>query len=338
MNLHKKNWFSFPRMWTRIVLLSLLACIMIFTSYQLLSKDITIVLSGKESTVVTFKDTVGDFLQENQITLDASDRVIPGMEEKLTDNMTIRVFRAVSYTITVDGTTITGESSAFTVQELLQEKGIVTNELDRVMPEPATPLAKDMVIRIVRIHHELEEEEVVIPFSTITIPRQDQLAGYQRTLVLGTNGLLVNTYLVIYEDGILVDKQLQNTEERISTVNQVIEYGATLQLANGDFHFTKSAMMSTSGYCSCSLCTGKNPGDYGYGITASGLTQGYGVVGVDPKTIPFGTKLYIEGYGFAVAGDTGGAIYEGHIDLGFTSHADAVAWAWQNVMVYFLGD
>jgi len=338
MNLHKKIRFSIPQKWILIVLLSLLACILILASYQLLSKDITLILSGQESTIVTFKDNVGDFLQENQITLATSDRVMPGIDEKLTDNMTIQVFRAVPFSITVDGTTTTGESSAFTVQELLQEKGIAVSELDRVLPEQTTLLAKDMDIRIVRIRQELEEEEIVIPFSTITIPRQDQLAGYQRILVPGTNGLLVNTYLVTFEDGVQVNKQLQNTEEKVTTVNQVIEYGSTLQLANGTFHFTKSANMSTSGYCSCILCTGKNPGDYGYGITASGLAQGYGVVGVDPKTIPFGTKLYIEGYGFAVAGDTGGAIYEGHIDLGFTSHADAVTWAWRNVMVFFLSD
>ena len=52
-------------------------------------------------------------------------------------------------------------------------------------------------------------------------------------------------------------------------------------------------------------------------ITASGLPTGYGVVAVDPRVIPLGTKLFIPGYGLATAGDTGGAIKGNKIDLGF---------------------
>lgn len=51
--------------------------------------------------------------------------------------------------------------------------------------------------------------------------------------------------------------------------------------------------------------------------TATGLKAGYGVVAVDPKVISLGTKIYIPGYGFAVAGDTGGAIKGAVVDLGF---------------------
>jgi|SRR3989344_5488353 len=51
--------------------------------------------------------------------------------------------------------------------------------------------------------------------------------------------------------------------------------------------------------------------------TATGLKAGYGVVAVDPKVIPLGSKIYIPGYGFAVAGDTGGAIKGTVVDLGF---------------------
>ena len=52
-------------------------------------------------------------------------------------------------------------------------------------------------------------------------------------------------------------------------------------------------------------------------ITATGMRQSYGVVAVDPKVIPLFSKLYIPGYGIAVAGDVGGAIKGRRIDLGF---------------------
>jgi 3D (Asp-Asp-Asp) domain-containing protein len=53
------------------------------------------------------------------------------------------------------------------------------------------------------------------------------------------------------------------------------------------------------------------------GITATGLKAGYGVIAVDPKVIKLGTKVYVPGYGEAIAGDTGGAVKGNIIDLGF---------------------
>ena len=49
------------------------------------------------------------------------------------------------------------------------------------------------------------------------------------------------------------------------------------------------------------------------------MKQGYGVVAVDPKVIPLYSKLYIPGYGIAIAGDVGGYIKGNKIDLGYDS-------------------
>ena len=70
--------------------------------------------------------------------------------------------------------------------------------------------------------------------------------------------------------------------------------------------------------------------------TAIGLKAGYGVVAVDPKVIPMRTRLYIEGYGYAIAGDTGGAIKGMRIDLGFDTEAEAVKFGRQTVKVFIL--
>lgn len=61
-----------------------------------------------------------------------------------------------------------------------------------------------------------------------------------------------------------------------------------------------------------------------------------GLVAVDPDVIPLGTRLYIEGYGYAVADDVGSAIQGNRIDLAFDSHAAAVQFGRQTVMVYII--
>jgi 3D (Asp-Asp-Asp) domain-containing protein len=72
------------------------------------------------------------------------------------------------------------------------------------------------------------------------------------------------------------------------------------------------------------------------GYTAIGLRAGPGRVAVDPSVIPLGTHLYIPGYGFAIAADTGGAIRGDRIDLGFNSTDDALRFGRQPITVYTL--
>ena len=71
-------------------------------------------------------------------------------------------------------------------------------------------------------------------------------------------------------------------------------------------------------------------------MTAIGRRAGHGIVAVDPRFIPIGTKLYISGYGWAIAGDTGGSIRGSRIDLGFDSDAEAMAFGRREVTVYRL--
>ncbi len=84
-------------------------------------------------------------------------------------------------------------------------------------------------------------------------------------------------------------------------------------------------MLATAYTADCAGCDG---------MTAIGRRAGLGIVAVDPRIIPLGTRLYISGYGFAVAGDTGGDIVGHRIDLGFNSQRDAVLFGRRDVTVY----
>ena len=62
----------------------------------------------------------------------------------------------------------------------------------------------------------------------------------------------------------------------------------------------------------------------------------YGMVSVDPNVIPLGSQLYIEGYGYAVAADTGGGIVGNRIDLAMDSVSDALNFGRRDVVVHVL--
>lgn len=64
--------------------------------------------------------------------------------------------------------------------------------------------------------------------------------------------------------------------------------------------------------------------------------SGYSTIAVDPKIIPYGTKMYIEGYGYALAADTGGAIVGNKIDVYFDTKNEALNWGVKHVNVYIL--
>ncbi len=92
--------------------------------------------------------------------------------------------------------------------------------------------------------------------------------------------------------------------------------------------YRKVLTMSATAYSS------EDPGNGKY--TAGGHILKKGYVSVDPDVIPLGTELYIEGYGYAIADDTGGAIQGNRIDLGMNSHSEAIEFGSQTVRVYIL--
>jgi 3D (Asp-Asp-Asp) domain-containing protein len=111
---------------------------------------------------------------------------------------------------------------------------------------------------------------------------------------------------------------------------EVVAVGPVINSVSTDIgslnYKAKLTMWATAYDAHCSGCNG---------LTATGQKTGYGVVAVDPNIIPLGTKLYIPGYGQAVAGDTGGSIKGNKIDLGFDNVALS-GWYSHFVEVYIL--
>jgi 3D (Asp-Asp-Asp) domain-containing protein len=95
---------------------------------------------------------------------------------------------------------------------------------------------------------------------------------------------------------------------------------------------SKVLTMVATAYDGCYAC---NYPYYGY-PSYIGLPLARGIVAVDPKVIPMGTKLFVEGYGAAIAADQGNAIKGNRIDLYFDTHQQALNYGMKTVKVTIL--
>ena len=92
--------------------------------------------------------------------------------------------------------------------------------------------------------------------------------------------------------------------------------------------YSRSLIMKATAY------TAEDSGNTSH--TSRGHVVRKGLAAVDPLVIPLGTRLFIPGYGYAIADDIGGSIKENTIDLAFETYNEAIQFGVQRVTVYIL--
>jgi 3D (Asp-Asp-Asp) domain-containing protein len=157
-----------------------------------------------------------------------------------------------------------------------------------------------------------------IPYPTLRKATSQLRSGTSRTVREGSNGEKEVVYRVYSRtDGVELRRDVVSTRIFKKPIPEVIEEGRSVQLSSrGYFSGRRVVTMVATTY------DPYHDGSNSHGRTYSGLLGGYGVVAVDPRFIPIGTRLYIEGYGYAIAADTGGAIKGNRIDLAIDSQHD----------------
>lgn len=282
--------------------------------------------------------TVGDFLRERGIAAGASDFVSPDAATPISDRMTIEYRPAVAVTIASASGKRSVVSSAQDVGALLEEQGIRLASTDEVRPSIADAVPANGTVRIIRVLTWQKTEERPIVAQTIHRLDFSMTPGTTKVISKGTPGVREVMVSFVQRDGgsikakVLDSHIVRKARPRI-VADGVGEFEAFERMASQSLERTSYVAASALHM----VATAYTAGCYGCsGITAIGRPAGHGIVAVDPSVIPLGTKLYIPGYGFALAGDTGGAIRGNRIDLGFNSLRDALLFGRREVTVYRL--
>ncbi len=215
-----------------------------------------------------------------------------------------------------------------TVGEVLKEKNITISEWDEVNVPLDQRITDGTKIIVDRFENRLQKKVEHVPYNTKEL-KDDKIAkGEKEVEQKGKKGKKIYELTMMYKNGQpmlkngkpVTDKRLVGT---VKPVEEVVKIGTNEELAKEDMQLASSGSMTVeaTGYTH----TGSK--------TATGTYPHRGTIAVDPDVIPLGTKIYVPGYGYGVAEDTGGAV-QGHIiDLFFESRSEAIKWGRRTVTI-----
>jgi uncharacterized protein YabE (DUF348 family) len=275
--------------------------------------------------------TVGAFLEENDIAYDAEmDLINVSLDDKITSNMDITIKKPVTVSVTADGATTDKISKQFTVGEFLEFAEMGADDDDIVEPARDHVVAEGDKITLVRVEKKQETEDTVTKnFGKVYQADSNMTIGKVEITQEGKNQILTKTYDVEYRDGKEVSRKLVSEEQTQEVQDQITGYGTKIDFNNvpSDLKYSRSFQVRAVSYYFPGTPRG-----------ASGGLCTYGTCAVDPKVIPMGTKIFVQGYGYAVANDTGGAIKGNTIDLYMEDSRQCRMWGSRNVTVYIVSE
>ena len=284
------------------------------------SVPVTLIDGKVPVTFYTTRPTVGEALLSEGILLYLGDRVSPSLGSPVLAGVTVHIQRSTPVTIHVDGHTLHTRTQRATVGSMLAQEGILLVGKDYTLPPNSTRIADSMTIQVVRVQEALKVEEQLIPFETNWVPTPDMPIDTQQMTESGEAGLTRRRYRITNENGRQVSNVLEDEWlERVPTT-KIIAYGTritvqTMETPDGIIEYWRHFRALATAYTAATA--GKSRDHPQYGITRTGIKAGYGVIAVDPKVIPLGSRVYVPGYGGGIAGDTGSSVVGRHVDLGF---------------------
>ena len=211
----------------------------------------------------------------------------------------------------------------------LQEYGIKFNEdIDEVSPSLDSQIEDNMRVQIVNVEKKELVQNEPINFETIVEKDESLDKSVSKVKSEGVNGEKEVTYEVVYRDGVETSRNVTSTKTITEPKNEIVIKGTGQVYASrgGESINYKEKLncVATAYSGDRTTATGRSP------VRNPG---GMSTIAVDPSFIPLGSKVYVEGYGYAIAADTGGAIKGNIIDLFLNSSSECWSWGRRPVTV-----
>ncbi len=342
INSYFKKYFSAKSKVAFVVSLVTITLMLVFFDMR---KTVAIDIDGEKQMVVTFKRTVAEALEDSGITLGLKDKVQPSLEAALRNKDIIYIDRAVNVTVALDGKELNILTNEDSLEDLLKQENIALGDEDIIEPAANTQPTEGMKVIITRINTQYEKSTVAIDYTTEVQKDKDLEKGKSKVLQEGVPGEKEVTTKVVFQNGVEVSREIVEETTIKAPVNKVVAEGSAAVIVasrggvsvkvkeNGLPYSTDVLTVKATAYWS---------GDDGGLVTATGtvpvrVPDGWSTIAVDPRVIPLGTKVYVEGYGYAIAQDTGGAIKGNRIDVFLSNAKQVYNWGVRTVKVHILG-
>lgn len=292
---------------------------------------------GRQTRYVTYKKTVGQALESKNIPVGLKDKIQPVLDSKIVNHEIITIKRAVNIEVSVDGKMLDIQSAEDDIHSMLQAEGITLKGEDKVKPDIKTPLSEGMKIAVICVETKTLTEDLSMPFKEIVKVNRRVSNTKRQVIQEGKNGVRQVSTTIVYEDDREVSRKIVKETVLTKPIDKIIEQGAypsmPVSRSGGLMAYSRVFDAKATAYWAFR--------GIGKTYTASGRKavwnpDGYSTIAVDPKNIPYGTKLFVEGYGFAIAADTGTAIKGNIIDVYFNTRKEACNWGVKHVKVYVL--
>lgn len=326
-----------------VVLALTISVASVYAQSTLTIRTATITDGDETRVVTTLNSDPHQVIEEAGVSVSPDDEITHVIDDE--ENLTIEINRAFDLPITVAGETVTVSVAGGTVAEAIAQAEIELSEDDTVNVKLDQEVTEDTEIIIDRTTYREYQETVSVKFDTKNVYTKKLTAGQSKVTTVGVNGRKTVTYREKLVNGEVVDTEIVEEVVIKKPITQIQQVGTKSTVSVGKVELDKKGQPVKYKKLITGKCTAYSSEQSTVGtVTATGMRAQVGVVAVNPKVIPYGTKLYITSadgktvYGYAVAGDTGGAAMKNQIvcDLYMDTIAECVQFGRRTMNVYIL--